>query len=109
MGLWVFVSEDGGFGVFVDESTGLECEREGDVEKRMGTLDKSKSVPGKFYESQREKTRAGEVYPERTVDTLYRSVFPGDSTGADEAGVYRARVGMNVTADEKEHKDKKQR
>ena len=45
-------------------------------------------------------TGVGEVYPERTVGTLYRSVSPGDSTGADGAGVYWARVGMNVTADE---------
>ena len=57
MVLWVFVSEDGGFGVFIDESTGLECKREG-VEKRISTLVKSKSVPGRFYESQREKDQS---------------------------------------------------
>ena len=44
------------------------------------------------------------MHPERTVGTLNRSVFPGHSMGADRAGVYRARVGMNVATDEK-HKD----
>ena len=91
------MNEDGGFGVFMDEGTELGCKREGGVERRMGTLGKSKSVPGKFYRSQREETRPGEVYPERTVGTLYQSVSPGNSTGADR--VYRARVWMNVTAD----------
>ena len=28
--------------------------------------------------------------------------------GADRAGVYRARVGVNVTADKKKNRDKKQ-
>ena len=62
--------------------------------------------PGDFTKISGRKTRAREVYPERIVGTLYRSVSPGDSTGADRAGVYRARVGMNVTTDEKKHKDK---
>ena len=66
-------------------------------------------IPVRFYKVSRRKTRAGEVYPQRTVDTLYRSVSPGDSTGADSAGVYRARVGVNVTTDEEKHKDKYQR
>ena len=48
------------------------------------------------------------MYLKRTVGTLYRSVSPGDFTGADRAGFYWARVMMNVTADEKEHKDKYQ-
>ena len=52
-----------------------------------------------FTKVSRRKTRAGEVYPKRTVGTLYRSVFPGDSTGADRAGVYWSKVWMNVTAD----------
>ena len=34
--------------------------------------------------------------------------FPDDTVGADRAGVYRVRVGMNVTTDKKEHKDKNQ-
>ena len=59
---------------------------------------------GDFTKVSGRKTRAGEVHPERTVGTLYRSVFPGDSTGADRAGVYRAMVGMNVATDKK-HKD----
>ena len=45
------------------------------------------------------------MHPERTVGTFYQSVFPGDSTGADKAGVYEARVGMNVTAYEKKHEN----
>ena len=64
---------------------------------------------GDFAEVSGRKTRAGEVYPERTAGTLYRSVSPGDSTGADRAGVYRARVGVNVTADKEKHRDKNQR
>ena len=55
--------------------------------------------PENFTEVSGRKTRPGEVYPERTVGTLYQSVSPGDSTGADRAGVYWARVWMNVTAD----------
>ena len=55
---------------------------------------------GDFTKVSGRKTRAGEVYPERTVGTLYRSVPSGDSTGADRAGVYRARVGVNITTDE---------
>ena len=63
---------------------------------------------GDFTKVSGRKIRAGEVYPERTVGTLYRSVSPGDSTRADRTGVNRARVGMNVTTDEKEYKDKNQ-
>ena len=46
-----------------DEDTGLGCEREGRVEKRMGTLGKSKSVSGRFYESQREKDQSKRGVP----------------------------------------------
>ena len=63
---------------------------------------------GDFTKVSRRKTRAGEVFSEKTVGTLYRSVSPGDSTGADRAGVYRARVGVNITIDEEKHKDKYQ-
>ena len=66
------------------------------------------NVRGDFAEVSGTETGTGEVWPERTFGTLYRSVSPGDSTGADGEGVYRAWVGINVTADEK-HKDKKQR
>ena len=53
-----------------------------------------------FTKVSRRKTRTGEVYPERTVGTLYQCVSPGDSTGADGAGIYWSRIWMNVTADE---------
>ena len=150
MVLWVFVSEDGIFGVFINESTGLGCKREGGLRRGWAhcTLGKSKGVPGRFCESQREKDlgeKAGEVYPERvngrkqerctkekagesgrkqerkSAGESRRGVprenswyivpicFPCDSTGANRAGVYWSRVGMNVAADEKEHKDKNQR
>ena len=62
MVLWVFVSEDGGFEVFLNEDAGLGCEREG-VEKRMGTLGDSKCVPERFYESQRERDRSRRGVP----------------------------------------------
>ena len=64
---------------------------------------------GKFPKVSGRETRTGEVHPERTVGTLFRSVSPGDSTGADRAWVNRARVGVNVTADGKKHKNEKQR
>ena len=56
----------------------------------------------------RRETRTEQVYSERTIGTLYQSVSTGDSMGADRAGVHRARVKMNVTTDEKEHKYKNQ-
>ena len=103
----------------------LECERM-EMQKRMRIWDWSvrgrgglrrgwthwaspRVSWGDFAEVSGRKTRAGEVYPERTAGTLYRSVSPGDSTGADRAGVYRARVGVNVTADKKKNRDKNQR
>ena len=107
MSLWVFVSEDGGFGVFMDQGTGLGCERE-EVEKRMGTLEKSKSVLERFYECQREKDQSRRSAPRENSWYIVPICFPGDSTGADRAGVHRARVGMYVTTDKKEHKDKNQ-
>ena len=70
----------------------------------MDTLGKSKSVPGRFYESQREKDQSRRGAPRENSWYIVRSVIPGDSMGADRAGVYRARVGMNVATDEK-HKD----
>ena len=33
---------------------------------------------------------------QRLLGTLYRSVSPGDPTGADRTGVYRARLRMDV-------------
>ena len=96
--------------MFIDENTGLRCEMEGEVEKRKGTFGQVQECPGEILrKSVGGETRAGEVYSERTVGKWYRSVSPGDSMGADGAGVYRAWVGMNITADEKKHKDKKQR
>ena len=106
MVLWVFVSEDEGFGVFMDEDTQLRCEREGRLRRGWAHWASPRVSRGDFTEVSGRKTRAGEVYPERTVGTLYQSVSPGNSTGADGAGIYWARVGMNITADEKEHKDK---
>ena len=68
-------------------------------ERKMGTLDRSKTVLGKFFwKSAGERPEQERCNPERTVGTLYRSVSPDDSTGADRAGIYRARVGVNVTA-----------
>ena len=106
MVLWVFVSEDGGFGVFMEEVTQLGCEREGELRRGWAHWASPRVSRGDYTKVSGRKTRAGEVYPERTVGTLYQSVSPGDSTGADGAGVYWVRVGMNVTVDEKEHKDK---
>ena len=88
----------------MDGDTGLGCD-----EKRMGTLASPRMSRGDFTKVSGRKTRAGEVYPERTVGTLYRSISPGDSAGPDRAGVYRARVGVNITTDEEKHKDKYQR
>ena len=45
-------------------------------------------------------TRVREVHAERTVGTLYRSVSPGDVAEADRAVVNRARVAVNVIANE---------
>ena len=113
VGLWKFVAEDGGLGVFVDEDTGLECERKGEVWEEGGHIGQFQECSGRFCESlwRRDRNRRGVLRETLSIlqGTLYRSVSPGDSTGADEAGVYRAWVGMNVTADEKKHKDKKQR
>ena len=86
-----------------DEDTKLGCEGL----RRGWTHWASPRVSrGDFTEVSGGKMRAGEVYPERTVGTLYRSVSPGDSMGADRAG---ARVGVNITTDEEKHKDKYQR
>ena len=115
MVLWLIVSEGGGFGVCEDgdaeknEDMGLECEREGGLRRGWTHWASPRVSRGDFAEVSGRKTRAGEVYPERTAGTLYRSVSPGNSTGADRAGVYRARVGVNVTADKKKNRDKNQR
>ena len=76
------------------------------LERRMVYWKGPSVSRGNFPQVSGKETRAREVHPERTVVTLYRSVSPGDSMGADRAGVNRARVGVNVTTDEK--KDKKQ-
>ena len=55
---------------------------------------------GNFPKVSGRETRKSEVHPERTVGTIYRSVSPGGLAGADRAGVCRAWVGLNVTADE---------
>ena len=109
MVLWVFVSEDGEFGVFMDEGTGLGYEREGRLRGGYAHWASPRVSRGNFTKVSGRKIRAGEMYPERTVGILYRYVSPGDSTRADGAGVYRVRVGMNAIAEEKEHKDKNQR
>ena len=73
----MFVSEDGGFGVFMNEGTGLECKREGGVEREMmDTLGKSKSVPGKFYESQREKDQSRRGAPRENSWYIVLICFP---------------------------------
>ena len=87
-------------GVFMDEGAGLGCKREGELRGGWTHWAGPGVSRGDFTKVSGRKTRAGEVYPERTVDTLYRSVSPGDSTGADGERVYWSRVWMNVTADE---------
>ena len=91
-----------------DEDTGLGCEREG-LRRGWAHWASPRVSRGDFTEVSGRKTRAGEMYPKTTVGTLYRSVSPGDSSGADGAKVYRARVGVNITTDKKKHKDKNQR
>ena len=76
MVMWVFVSEDGGFGVYMDEGTGLGCEREAGVEKRMGILGKSKSVPGRFCGSQREKDQSRRGVPRENSWYIVLICFP---------------------------------
>ena len=93
----------------MDEGTGLGCEREGRLKGGCAHWSSPRVFRGDFTKVSGRKTRAGEMYPERTVDTLYRYVSPGHSTRADRTGVYRVRVGMNAIAEEKEHKDKNQR
>ena len=88
---------------------GLECEREGGLRRGWTHWASPRVSRGDFAEVSGRKARAGEVYPERTAGTLFRSVSLGDSTGADRAGVYRARVRVNVTADKKKNRDKNQR
>ena len=95
--------------VFVDGGTGLGCKREGGLRRGWAHWISPRVSRGDFTKVSQRETRAGEMDSERTVSTLYWSASPGDSTGADGAGVYRARVGMNVAADEKKHEDKKQR
>ena len=74
-----------------------------------GHIGQVQECPGKILrKSVGERSEHERCTQRQAVGTLYQSVSPGDSTGADGAGVYRAWVGMNVTADEKKHKDKKQ-
>ena len=74
--LWVFVSEGGRFAVLMDgdtekdEDTGLGCE------KRMGTLGKSKNVPGRFYESQWEKDQSRKGAPRENSCYVVPICFP---------------------------------
>ena len=93
MVLWVFVSEDGGFVVFMDEGTGLGYEREGRLKGKCSHWASPKVSRGDFTKVSGRKIRAGEMYPERTAGTLYRYVSPGDSTRADGAGAIGLGLG----------------
>ena len=74
--LWLFVSVGGGYGVCEDrdtekiEGTGLECEREGGLRRGWAHWASPRVSRGDFAEVSGRKTRAGEVYPERTAGTL---------------------------------------
>ena len=48
----------------------------GGVEKRMGTLGKSKSVPGRFYGSQREKDKSRRGVPRENSWYIVLICFP---------------------------------
>ena len=74
--LWVFV--DG------DMKIGWEWEGKGREENRAHWTG-SRMFRGDFTEVSWRESEIGEVYQERTVGTLYQSVFQGDSTGADGA------------------------
>ena len=77
--------------------------------RKMGTLDKSKSISEKFSKNQQERDQSKRGAPrQRTVGALYQFVSPGDLTGTDRAGVYRARVEVNVAANEKKHENEYQ-
>ena len=67
MVLWVFVSEDGGFGVFMNEGTGLGCEREGRLKGGCAHWASPRVSRGDFTKVSRRKIRAGEMYPERQL------------------------------------------
>ena len=71
MVLWVFVIEDGGLGVFTDEDTGLGCKRVGELRRGWAHWASPRVSRGDFTKVSGRKTRAGEVYPEKTVGTLY--------------------------------------
>ena len=76
------MSENGGFGVFMDEGVGLGCKREG-VEKRMGTLGKSKPArerPEQERCTQREQlVHCTDLFPQVTLreQTEQVSIGPG--------------------------------
>ena len=78
-------------------------------ERKMGTLDRFKSVPKKFSKSQQERDQSKKGAPRENSWHIVPMCSSGDSAGADRTGVNGARVGVNVTADEKKHKVKKQR
>ena len=73
-------------------------------ERKMRPFDKLKSVPEKFFENLQERDLSKRGAPRENSWRIVRSVCPVDSKGADREGVYRARVGVNVAANQK-HED----
>ena len=60
-----------------NKGIGLGCVRErGEVEKRVDTLGKSKSVPVRFYESQQEKDQSRRGVPRENSWYIVLICFP---------------------------------